>query len=66
MALHRLFPTPEIFNRPILKDKNFRILSKIAVFHCFLSKTDKDGLSNIWHIAYFRNAAEWDGWTLTM
>ena len=44
MALHRLFPTPEIFNRPILKDKNFRILSKIAVFHCFLSKTDKDGL----------------------
>jgi hypothetical protein len=45
MALHRLFPTPEIFNRPILKDKNFRILSKIAVFHCFLSKTDKDGLA---------------------
>ena len=44
MALHQLFPTPEIFNRPILKDKNFRILSKIAVFHCFLSKTDKDGL----------------------
>ena len=47
MALHQLFPTPEIFNRPILKDKNFRILSKIAVFHCFLSKTDKDGLGEI-------------------